>query len=456
MVQKTKLTQQTLSTNENIQEAKKDTTPEPRSVTNQNHGTSGGELTHMRGAKIFTVGEISKLIKSYLEGNESFNNVWLRGEISNFTLHRSGHMYFDLKDAESVISCVMFRNSNQHLRFQPEHGMKVLAYGSISVYLPHGKYQFILTELLPDGLGALHLAYLQLKEKLSKEGLFALEHKLQLPRYPQLIGVVTSPTGAAIRDIIRVATRRYPGIHLIIYPSKVQGENAAEELITGIKKLHQVPGIEVIIIGRGGGSLEDLWAFNEEILARTIYESTIPIISAVGHETDFTIADFVADARAPTPSAAAELAVPDIGELFQIVIKNIQQIKQFLENQIQSNRLHLKRLLESPVFTRPTDRINQQKQNLDNILSMLSSNIIHFYDQKRSLLTNNLGKLSALNPKAILNRGYSMTIKLPENKLISSVTAVSEKDLLKLILKDGSIKCEVEEKLKKEEMENNK
>ena len=425
-------------------------------TSSNNQVTSGGELTHMHGAKIYTVGEIAKLIKSYLEGNENFNNIWLRGEISNFTHHRSGHLYFDIKDSESVIPCVMFRSANQHLKFQPEHGMKILANGSISVYLPHGKYQFILTELLPDGLGALHLAYLQLKEKLSKEGLFALEHKLPIPRYPKIVGIVTSPTGAAIRDIIRVATRRFPGIQILLAPSKVQGEGAVAEIIAGLERLHEVKGVDLIIIGRGGGSLEDLWAFNEEPVARAIYDATIPIISAVGHETDFTIADFVADQRAPTPSAAAELAVPDVADLTQMIKSNVQQIMQFLENMIQNYRLHLGRLLESPVFTRPTDKIAQHRQYLDIVINNLSTNISHYYDKKRLFLTNNIGKLTALNPKAILNRGYSMTLKLPENRLISSVTDVDFKDKLKLILKDGSLKVEVEEKLKEDQMKNDK
>ncbi len=453
MPRKEKYTQQTLSAPPKTNLESDNMPPKSNGLVNKNysdnnHITSGGELTHMRGAKIFTVGEISKVIKNYLEGHEGLNNVWLRGEISNFTLHRSGHMYFDLKDEVSVVPCVMFKNKNQYLKFEPKHGMKVLALCSISVYLPHGKYQFVLNELLPDGLGALHLAYLQLKEKLSKEGLFALEHKLPLPSFPRLIGVVTSPTGAAIRDIIRIATRRNPGIHILLSPSKVQGEDAAKEIVGAINRLHKVDGVDLIIVGRGGGSLEDLWAFNEEIVARAIYDSTIPIISAVGHETDFTIVDFVADARAPTPSAAAEQAVPDISEVTQIIIKNIQQIKQFIENKIQNFRLYLHTLLESPVFTRPMDRIDQQKQYLDNLINILSSNIRHYYQLKRSLMETNLGKLSALNPEAILDRGYSMTIKLPENKLITTVDAVAKKDKLKLILKDGKVKCEVEEKVK--------
>ena len=329
MPQKDKYTQQTFSHTSKPEDD--DTAYRSDVISGNNHGTSGGELTHMRGAKIFTVSEISKFIKNYLESNDNLNKVWLRGEITNFTLHRSGHMYFDIKDEESVIPVAMFRNANQHLKFKPEHGMKVIANGSISVYLPHGRYQFILTDLLPDGLGALHLAYLQLKEKLSKQGLFALEHKVQIPQYPRVIGVITSATGAAVRDIINVTTRRYPGIRILISPSKVQGEGAAKELVIALKRLHEIGGVDVIIIGRGGGSLEDLWAFNEEVVARAIFESKIPIISAVGHETDFTISDFVADARAPTPSAAAEMAVPDIIELTQSITNNIQQIKQYLE-----------------------------------------------------------------------------------------------------------------------------
>ena len=445
MLKKDKYTQQTFSNTTKLQDDNKSERTD--TITCNNQGTSGGELTHMRGAKIFTVSEISKLIKNYLESKDIFNKVWLRGEITNFTLHRSGHMYFDLKDEESVIPVAMFKNANQFLKFKPEHGMKVIANGSISVYLPHGRYQFILSELLPDGLGALHLAYLQLKDKLSKEGLFALEHKVPIPQYPRVIGVITSATGAAVRDIINVTTRRFPGIKILISPSKVQGDGAAKELVIGIERLHEIGGVDVIIIGRGGGSLEDLWAFNEEIVARAIYESKIPIISAVGHETDYTISDFVADARAPTPSAAAEMAVPDITELTQLITNNIQQIKQHLKKMVENYKLHLHRLLESPVFTRPKDRINQHRQYLDTITSSFSTNLRHYYKIKRSNLDNNLGKLTAMNPTAILNRGYSMTLKLPENKLISSIGTVSEKDKIKLILRDGALKCVIEEKL---------
>lgn len=300
MGRKNIVTQQKLSSIDTWGKDKKEKSKISEANTTRNNAsvTSGGELSHMRGAKIYSVGEISKMVKKYLESNDSLNKIWIRGEISNFTLHRSGHMYFDLKDDESVVSCVMFKSANQNLKFNPKHGMKVLAFGSISVYIPHGKYQFVLFDLLPDGLGALHLAYLQLKEKLSKEGLFALEHKKPIPRIPKVIGVITSPTGAAIRDIIRVATRRFPGIHIIISPSKVQGRDAADQLIIALEHLNTIDGVDVIIMGRGGGSLEDLWAFNEEPVARAIFKSKIPVISAVGHETDYTISDFVADERA--------------------------------------------------------------------------------------------------------------------------------------------------------------
>ncbi len=410
--------------------------------------SSGSELTHLGGAKIYSVTEITKLIKEFLERNELFNNIWIRGEISNFTKHSSEHMYFDLKDENSIVSCVMFRSANQQLKFKPEHGMKVLGFGNINVYMPHGKYQFILTDLLPDGLGALHLAYLQLKEKLSKEGLFALEHKKPIPKYPKVIGVVTSPTGAAIRDIIRVSKRRFPGINILLAPSKVQGEDAVHELITSLDLLHRIGGVDVIILGRGGGSLEDLWAFNEEPLAKAIYNATIPIISAVGHETDYTIADFVADARAPTPSAAAELAVPDKSELIQLIITDIKHIKQNVESLIRNNRLYLQRLLKSPVFLRPKDRINFNRQILDNFTYSLNGNFKNYYNLIKSKLDNSIGKLSALNPSAILNRGYTMTLKLPEESLVSSIKVINKKEKLKLILKDGAVRCEVDEIMK--------
>jgi exodeoxyribonuclease VII large subunit len=415
------------------------------------HVSSGGELTYLGGAKIYSITEITKLIKDYLENNESFNNIWLRGEISNFTKHRSEHMYFDLKDENCIVSCVMFRSANQQLKFKPEHGMKVLGFGNINVYPPHGKYQFILGDLLPDGLGALHMAYLQLKEKLSIEGLFALEHKRPIPRFPKVIGVVTSPTGAAIRDIIRVATRRFPGINILISPSKVQGENSVEELINGLEQLQKIGGVDVIIIGRGGGSLEDLWAFNEEPLARAIYNTSIPVISAVGHETDYTIADFVADVRAPTPSAAAELAVPDKSELIQLIITNMKHIKQNIDSLIKNNRIYLQRLMESPVLIRPKERINYNRQILDNLTYSLNLNFNNYFSLTKSKLDANIGKLSALDPRAILNRGYTMTLKLPEESLVSTVRVTNKDEKLKIILKDGEVKCRVEEVIQENE-----
>jgi exodeoxyribonuclease VII large subunit len=421
----------------------------------RDHIASGGELTHLGGAKIFTVTEITKVVKSFLESNQNFNNIWLRGEITNFTLHRSDHMYFDLKDENSVVSCVMFKSSNQNLKFKPSHGMKVLGFGSINVYIPHGKYQFILTHMLPDGLGALHLAYLQLKEKLSKEGLFALENKKPLPRFPKTIGVITSATGAAIRDIIRISMRRFPGIRILLAPSKVQGESAVPQLIDGLKILNENGEADIIIIGRGGGSLEDLWAFNEETVARAIFNSKIPVISAVGHETDFTIADFVADARAATPSAAAELAVPDKTDVILSINQNINQIRNFLQTKLQNNRAQLNRLLQSPAFTRPKDKLNFNRINLDNLTNSLSIYITNYYNLHRSNLKNYVGKLIALNPKAILGRGYSMTLKLPSQQLITSVDQVEKNDILKIILSDGGLTCDVEEKIRIENDNNN-
>jgi exodeoxyribonuclease VII large subunit len=360
-----------------------------------------------------------------------------------------------MKDENSVVSCVMFRSANQHLKFKPEHGMKVLGFGSINVYPPHGKYQFIMTTLMPDGIGALHLAFTQLKDKLAKEGLFAIEHKKPIPKLPRLIGIVTSPTGAAIRDIIHVSTRRFPGVHILIAPSKVQGDDATQELINGIELLHTIDEVDVIIIGRGGGSLEDLWAFNEEPLARTIYNARIPIISAVGHETDFTISDFVADMRAPTPSAAAEIAIPDKIELLNSIRMDLKQMYNLISSKNQNLRYHLNRLLESPVIVRPLDRTNLLRQNLDNINASLSANITNYLGSKRAILDLNLGKLSALNPTAILGRGYCMTLKLPGQKLVSSIEDMSISDNVKVIFKDGAVRCNVEEKIDEEKKSGN-
>jgi exodeoxyribonuclease VII large subunit len=268
-------------------------------------------------SKILSIGKLTDYIKQRLENDTNLINIWVRGEISNCTLHSSGHLYFTLKDETSQINCAMFKNNFSSLKFEPKQGMKILVLSSIGVYKQRGNYQLIVSEMHPDGLGILHQKFLQLKEKLEKEGLFSKEHKKAIPKFPKTIGIITSPTGAVIRDLIINLTRRFPNIHIKVAPTLVQGADAASSIVKSVELFNKMEGIDVIILGRGGGSLEDLWCFNEEIVARAIFKSKIPTISAVGHETDFTIADFVADYRAPTPSTASEIAVPDKNALLR-------------------------------------------------------------------------------------------------------------------------------------------
>jgi exodeoxyribonuclease VII large subunit len=426
---------------------------------------SATELSHMRGAKIYQVAELTHIVKDILESNELLVKIWVRGEISNFTHHSSGHMYFSLKDKDSQLQCVMFKGNASKLKFEPKEGLNVLALGQITVYEPRGRYQLLVREMLPDGLGALYLEFLQLKEKLSKEGLFAPEHKKPIPWFPKSIGVITSPTGAAIRDIINVTTRRYPGVHLVIAPTRVQGDQAVPGIVNALELLNRqgkvqgdqaVPGIvnalellnrqgkvDVIIVTRGGGSLEDLWAFNEEPVARAIFDSEIPVISAVGHETDVTIADFVADKRVPTPSAAAEETVPDIVELAN-KIKNFEStIISITQRILTQYRQKLDSLLESPVFKKPLDQVNQYKQRIDELITQLRTHISTSVKLNRKSLEALLGKLESLNPKGVLERGYSITLKLPDEVLIRTIEEVSIGDNVKIIVQNGELICEI-------------
>ncbi len=402
------------------------------------------ELTHIRGARIYTVEELTAYIKNLLDSDANLNEIWVRGEISNLKYHSSGHIYFTLKDERSQLQCAMFRRDNKSLSFTLENGQKVISFGSIYVYEPQGKYELIVKDVQPDGLGALHLAFIQLKKRLEKEGLFADEHKKPIPKYPKRIGVVTSSTGAAIRDITKVLRRRYPLADVLVASVLVQGDGASASIVRAIQLMNQVPSVDVVIVGRGGGSLEDLWAFNEEIVARAIYDSRIPIISAVGHETDFTIADFVADLRAPTPSAAAEIVVPSKEEL----VKHIQSIEDRLIKSvcriIEIYRERLLRITDSPVFKRPLDRINQNKQYLDTLTSRLSLSISNNIKLRKKCLEVLVGKLDALNPQAVLDRGYSITMKLPEEKILKMIAEVERGDKVKVVIRDGEMICHVE------------
>lgn len=389
-------------------------------------------------AKIATVSQINGYVKKILDHNIVLNNIWIKGEISNFKHHYSGHMYITLKDESSVLKAVMFRSSAQSLAFEPSDGMKVLARGRISVYEAGGSYQLYIEEMIPDGVGELYIAYEQLKKQLEAEGLFDEAHKKSIPRFPKTVGVVTAPTGAAVRDIINVISRRYPMAEIIIYPAQVQGVGAAQSVVRAIEYFNATGEADTLIVGRGGGSIEDLWAFNEEITARAIFASDIPIISAVGHETDFTIADFVADLRAPTPSAAAEIAVPSVIELRNRIHTDENRISRNIAGRIESSRLLLKRFK----MKTPKDRIDDYNLKLDSLLRNMHSNFKMKDMSLKRQLASLAAKLDALSPLQTLSRGYSIPTK-DDGTVIRSVKEMNTGTQFTLRLKDGNADCVV-------------
>lgn len=383
-----------------------------------------------------TVSQINKFIKQMVDKTPVLNNICIKGEISNCKRHFSGHCYLSLKDDGGVLRAVMFKSAVDKLAFEPENGMKVLATGKIGVYERDGAYQLYIAELKRDGLGELYEAYEKLKKKLESEGLFDADKKKQIPRFPKTIGVVTAKTGAAVRDIINVLNRRYPYAEVVLYPSLVQGENAAKNICEAIEYFNETNGADVLIVGRGGGSIEDLWAFNEEITARAIYNSKIPIISAVGHETDFTIADFVADLRAPTPSAAAEIAVPDINELKSafLVLKN--RIALAENNVIAQKRSVVERIKLKDINA----SLNDYRQRFDALFTLLEKQITVTLERKRQKLSTYAAKADALSPLSVLTRGYSIAVNKNE-KVIKKVNEVKKDEEFKLILSDGTKRC---------------
>ncbi|MBQ6935614.1 MAG: exodeoxyribonuclease VII large subunit, partial [Clostridia bacterium] len=324
---------------------------------------------------VYSVTELNDFVKTLLDNNENLKNVFVTGEISNFKNHYSGHMYMTIKDEGGAIKAVMFSSYASRLKFVPENGMKVIILGSVSLYSKDGSYQLYITDMQPDGIGALNLAYEQLKEKLSKEGLFNQENKKPIPVFPQKIGVATAPDGAAVRDIFSILKRRFPLAEIVFCPVAVQGASAAPEIANAIKFFNEKSACDVLIIGRGGGSLEDLWAFNEEIVARAIFESEIPVVSAVGHETDFTIADFVADLRAPTPSAAAELAVPDIIELKSDLLGLKQHLTVLIKNRLNFEREYLDNAEKRLSILSPSNKIMNSRQEISNLYEKIAGSI---------------------------------------------------------------------------------
>ncbi len=435
--------------------------------------------------KILTISELTLKIKKHLE--EGFDEVWVEGEISNFRSPSSGHYYFTLKDEKSQIRAVIFKFMGRYLKFDPHDGLQVICRGRINVYEPRGEYQLILDYMEPKGIGALQLAFEQLKEKLQKEGLFDPDNKKPLPLLPQKIGIVTSPTGAAIKDILNVIGRRFPNVEILINPVKVQGEGSAQEIAIAIEELNHIPGIDVIILTRGGGSLEDLWSFNEEIVARAIYRSSIPVVSAVGHEIDFTIADFVADLRVPTPSAAGELVVKDKVELTNLVESLSNRLEKHMIHLLETERnqvMFLKRGLPDMRF-----RLTDLKLRVDDLNSRLSPRILQVLQLKeeilkgrkgrlllnspklaiekylksvtlyekglidsmrqvlyrfRQLLERYLKSLDGLSPLNVLKRGYSITRLLPSYQLVKESGMITPGDEINVVLEKGEVFCKVE------------
>ncbi len=383
-----------------------------------------------------TVSQLNRFIKQVIDGAQILNNIWIKGEISNFKLHYSGHCYLTLKDEGSVLKAVMFKSSASKLTFTPENGMKVLARGRISVYERDGSYQLYIEEMQPDGVGSLHIAYEQLKAKLEEEGLFNPEHKKPIPKYPSTIGVITATTGAAIRDILNVLSRRYPCAKVLIYPSLVQGDGASDGICEGISYFNETKCVDVIITGRGGGSIEDLWAFNEEKTARAIFSSDIPIISAVGHETDFTIADFVADLRAPTPSAAAELAVPSADELRE----KISSVKSRIVFAILNNIKLKKSIVEKLIPKNPKAKLADTRIYVDELIKHLERNTKLIVSKKKDHLMSCVAALDAMSPLAVLGRGYSIARNDDKSVIKSKKDAIKENDF-ELVLVDGSVKA---------------
>jgi exodeoxyribonuclease VII large subunit len=389
---------------------------------------------------ILTVSQLTDRIKNLIEG--SFPDIWVEGEISNLSIPQSGHAYFTLKDEQSQIRSVLFRSSQRFLKFTLQHGMQVICRGRIGVYEPRGDYQLILEYIEPKGVGALQLAFEQLKEKLEKEGLFDLDHKKPLPLLPQRIGIITSPTGAAIRDILRVIKRRHPRMHILIYPVPVQGAEAAPRIVEAIRYFNREKNIDVMVAGRGGGSLEDLWAFNEEVVARAIYSSTIPVISAVGHETDYTISDFVADLRAPTPSAAAEMVVKS-EENFRTGIQSLEaRLVRSIEQTIELTRASLREHLR--LLGDPGRMLEQASQRVDELVHRLVLGLRHCLHKDRTHLASLMAGLDHLNPISILSRGYSIARKGPAGMILKNATDVKPGDLLSTILHKGQILSRVE------------
>lgn len=388
-----------------------------------------------------SVTKLNEYIKGKFQEDEYLNNVLVKGEISNFKHHYTGHMYFTLKDETSLIKCVMFKTYTPHLEFIPKDGMKVMVLGTVSVFERDGIYQIYVKAIKQDGIGDLYQEYEKLKAKLEQEGLFEISHKKKIPFMPKSIGVLTSNTGAVIRDIINVSTRRNPNVYIKLFPVPVQGQGAAEKIEKAIKIMNEKKLADVLILARGGGSLEDLWPFNEEIVARAIYESDIPIISAVGHETDYTIADFTADLRAPTPSAAAELAVPNIQELVLKIKSHENRLKNALYKKIEVMKLRYEKCMKSSAFANPMQKINENYMLLDKQIKRMENTVQLALKEKKTYMIEWITKLDALSPLKTLTRGYCVVNS--NGKMVKSIKNLKMGDKIKLRFIDGEKQAQI-------------
>ncbi len=395
-------------------------------------------------SNVYSVSQINRYIKMLIDKDAYLNNITVRGEITNFKAHYTGHFYFTLKDETSTIKCVMFKSMASLVKFKPADGMKVVITGQVSLFERDGTYQIYCKTMVPEGVGELYLAYEQLKEKLAKEGLFDVKYKKKIPFLPNRVGVITSKTGAVVRDIINVSTRRYPNVNLCIFPAAVQGVNVASTVIDGIETFNRLNNVDVIIIARGGGSFEDLFGFNDEGLARKIFESNIPIVSAVGHETDFTICDFVSDLRAPTPSAAAELVYPRYSDIISKISVNENRVLIATKNYLIRKREYVKRIMASKLEKVPLDMINKYKMEIDKSIAISENAMCLKLEKYKSKSSNLISKLDALSPLKTLSRGYSV-VENENHKVIKSKNDVEVGNNISITFSDGKINATVKE-----------
>jgi exodeoxyribonuclease VII large subunit len=397
------------------------------------------KITPLR--EVLTVSDLTRMVKQLLESN--YTDLWVSGEVSNYTRASSGHIYFTLKDERAVIRAVLFRGYQKEVRFVIENGLKLIVHGSLSVFEKRGEYQIIVDFLEPEGLGALQLAFEQLKEKLQKEGLFDESNKRPIPAFPDVVGVITSGTGAAIRDILNVIGRRHSGVRIIIYPTLVQGDEAAHSIARAVQRANERKEVDVLIVGRGGGSIEDLWPFNEEVVARALYKSKIPVISAVGHEIDFTIADFAADMRAPTPSAAAEIVVRNKMELFRTYADLHRRMFETMERTVQSRREQLSRFTALTLQDKVNRLIREKQMGLDDLTRSLTATMETTLTRLRGRFEKFVGQLNVLSPLATLSRGYSIASRMRDGKTVLSINDVAPGVEISTLVQDGRVYSKV-------------